>query len=143
MNKWIKIGTVLIIVGITGAVLGYKFIYNKPHPDFEKIEPSFMVEAHDLFSEFINSRSESEQKYNGTVVQISGMIDGIEESDSLVIAVFAFQDGMFGDEGIRCTMLPKFNHHESLKPGVNVQIKGFVAGYNETDVILEKCSLIK
>lgn len=143
MNKWIKIGTVLFIVGIIAAVLGYKFIYNKPHPDFENMEPAFVLNAQDFFSEFIDSRSESEQKYNGTVVQLEGVIDGIEETDSLEIVVFAFQEGMFGDEGVRCTMLPNYNNHESLQPGTFVQIKGFVAGYNETDVILEKCSVIK
>lgn len=143
MNKWIKIGIVLFIVGAIGIGLGYKFVYNKPHPDFEKIEPAFILGANELFTDFIESRQESEQKYNGTVVQLEGMIDSVEESDSLVIVVFAFHEGMFGDEGIRCTMLPKFNRHESLKTGNNVRIKGFVAGYNETDVILEKCSLIK
>ena len=144
MNKWIKIIIALFIIGIIAAGLGYKFIYNKPHRDFEKAKPDFTLEAKELYYNFKNTKSESEQKYNGTVILISGLIKSVEISDSMVIAVFAFEEGMFGDEGIRCTMLPGYNEPvKSLKPDDEVRLKGFCSGYNETDVIMEKCTLLK
>ena len=144
MNKWIKIIIALSVIGIIAAGLGYKFVYNKPHRDFEKAKPDFTLEAKELYYNFKNTRSESEQKYNGTVILISGLIKSVEISDSLVIAVFAFEEGMFGDEGIRCTMLPRYNEPvKSLKPDAEIKLKGFCSGYNETDVILEKCTLLK
>jgi len=67
----------------------------------------------------------------------------IETADSLVIAVFVFNQGDFGDEGIRCTMMKKFNDEANrLQPDGEIIVKGYCTGFNETDVILEKCSLI-
>lgn len=144
MNKWFKIIIALFIIGIIAAGLGYKFIYNKPHPDFESAKPEFTLDAKELFDNFKNSKSESDQRYNGTIVQISGLISSVETSDSLVIVVFAFEEGMFGDEGIRCTMLTGYNDNAKLlNPNDKTTIKGFCSGYNETDVILDKCTLLK
>ena len=91
-----------------------------------------------------DARQDAESKYNGRVVLLSGKLDKVEETDSLVTAVFVFNQGMFGDEGIRCSMLP--HHGSKLKSvpfGSEVSIKGYITGYNETDVILEQCSLVR
>ena len=142
MKTWVKILLILIVLGIIGAGLGYKFIYNKPHRDYEKAKADFTLPAKDLFEAYRNSKQEAEQKYNGKVIDISGKIKSVEDVDTLVIVVFAFSEGMFGDEGIRCTMLPKYKPAD-LKIMVNsvVDLKGYCTGYNDTDVILEKCSL--
>jgi hypothetical protein len=49
---------------------------------------------------------------------------------------------MFGDEGIRCAMLP--NHAQNIASfiGSDVRLKGYCTGFNETDVIMEKCSIV-
>ena len=72
-----------------------------------------------------------------------GKLSKIEASDSLVTAVFVFGQGDFGDEGIRCSMLPKYSFEAGkLQPDGEIKVKGYCTGYNETDVILEKCSII-
>lgn len=143
MNKWLKIFIGLVLIGIIAAALGYKFIYNKPHKNYEKAKTDFSITSEELFSNYQNHRQAAEQKFNGKVVEISGMLTKVETPESMTIAVFAIQEGMFGEEGIRCTMLP--SHSENLKSyeGKKVTIKGYCTGYNDTDVILEKCSLIK
>lgn len=140
MKKWHKIAALLMFTGIIGAFAGYKFVYNKPHPDYANLKADHSLEAADLFRSFRENRTEAEQKYNGEMVEVSGLIWNVERADSLAIAVFVFEEGMFGDEGIRCTMLPEFNENASLLEGRTVTIKGLCTGYNETDVILEKCS---
>ena len=50
---------------------------------------------------------------------------------------------MFGDEGIRCIMLP--NQNELMKKygtSTLITIKGYCTGYNDTDVIIEKASVV-
>ena len=134
----------LAVMGVISAGLVYQFVINKPHRDFEKARPAFIVSASDLFDSFRSDRAQAEMKFNGQVVMLTGKIDKIEVSDNLVTGVFVFDQGMFGDEGIRCTMLP--NHSSNLKAipeGSEVQLKGFLTGYNETDVILEQCSVIR
>jgi hypothetical protein len=135
---------VLFAIGLVSAGLVYRFVYNKPHRDFEKARPAYIISAAELYDSFRNMRTEAEGKYNGQVVLLNGKLDKIELSDSIVTGVFIFNQGMFGDEGIRCSMLP--GHASKLKSiaqGSEVSIKGYVTGYNDTDVIIEQCSLIR
>ena len=142
MKKWILIFVSLLILGVVGGIMGYKFIYNKPHRDFEKAKPDYSLSSEVLFSAFSNSRAEAEKTYNGKVLEIQGTISEIESFDSLTIIVFSLREGMFGDEGIRCTMLPAHNKNaESLAVGTKVTVKGYCTGFNDTDVILEKCTI--
>lgn len=143
MNKWLKIFIGLALIGIIATGLGYKFIYNKPHTNYEKAKPDFSLTCQEIFSDYQNNRSVAEQKFNGKVVEISGFLDKIETPESMTIAVFALEDGMFGDEGIRCTMLPKYSENIMSYAGKEVKLKGYCTGYNDTDVILEKCSIVK
>ena len=134
----------LFFTGIVSAGLVYQFVINKPHQDIEKAKPAYIVSATELFDSFRSERTLAEQKYNGRVVVLSGKLDKIETSDELVTGVFVFDQGLFGDEGIRCTMLPDHSSNlKSIPEGSEVQLKGFLTGYNETDVILEKCSVIR
>ena len=143
MNKWLKIIIGLVIIGILTAGLGYIFIYNKPHKDYEKAKPDYSITCQEIFSDYQNNRHVAEQKYNGKVVELSGFINKVETPESMTIAVFVLSDGIFGDEGIRCTML--LNHSENIMSyaGKEVKLKGYCTGYNDTDVILEKCSIVE
>jgi hypothetical protein len=143
MKLWIKIIIGLIVIGIIAIFLVYRFVYNKSHPDYENIEASITLNAQDLYQAYKNNTVNASAQYNGKVIALIGKLSKIESADSLVTAVFVFSQGDFGDEGIRCTMLPKFNHEANkLQPDGEIKIKGYCTGYNETDVILEKCSLI-
>jgi predicted transport protein len=143
MKMWMKIILGLLVVGIVAAFFVYKFVYNKQHPDYENIEPAFRMNAQELYDAFKTGKDVASVKYNGKVIALTGKLSKIETADSLVIAVFVFNQGDFGDEGIRCTMLKKFNEPASkLQPDGEVMVKGYCTGYNETDVVLEKCSII-
>lgn len=140
----IKIFAGLFLLGIISAGLVYKFVINKPHQDYEKARPAFILSAADLFDSFRDDRLNAEEKYNGQVVMLFGKLDKVENDGSLVTGIFVFNQGMFGDEGIRCAMLP--NHSEglaNLSQGTEIRLKGYLTGYNETDVILENCSIIQ
>ncbi|MFZ4522806.1 MAG: OB-fold protein [Bacteroidales bacterium] len=143
MKIWVKIVLGLVAVGIIALFLVYKFVYNKQHPDYENIEPAFTMTAQDLFQAFKTNKDASSAKYNGKMIALTGKLSKIEAADSLVTAVFVFSQGDFGDEGIRCTVLKKFNDAaDKLQPDGEVKLKGYCTGYNETDVILDKCSII-
>lgn len=142
MKKLIKIGTALALLGIIAVVYVWFFVYNKPHRDYEKAEADYHVSAETCFNQYASGSDESRQ-YLGKVLQVEGIPSSIESTDSTVIVVFAFNSGMFGDEGIRCTMLP--NHHDQARKidlSENISIKGHCTGYNGTDVILDQCSLV-
>ncbi len=143
MKTWVKIVVGLVVVGLIAMLLVYKFVYNKQHPDYEKAEAAFTVSARELYQAYKSNKAAASAKYNGKVIAITGNLSKVETVDSLVTAVFVFNQGDFGDEGIRCTMLHKFNDAANkLQPDGEVKVKGYCTGYNETDLILEKCSII-
>lgn len=143
MKTWVKIILSLFVVGIIASVWFYVHVYNKSHPDYEKMKPDYTLPASELYNSFKANTTESETKYNGKVVAVNGTLTKVESNDSLVIAVFVFNQGIFGDEGIRCTMLPKFNEEaKKLQPNNVYKIKGYCTGY-DTDVNIEYCSIIK
>lgn len=142
-KKIIIILASMAIFGVLSAALIFRFVINKPHVNYEKARPAYIITAQELFDSFRNDRQVAEQKYNGTVVLLNGVIDKVEVANDQVTGVFIFDQGMFGDEGIRCTMLPAHSSTlKSISEGTEVRLKGFLAGYNETDVILEQCSVI-
>jgi hypothetical protein len=142
MKKWIIILAGIIIAGIAGLAVIFFFFYNKPHPDYEKMDAAYSLKASELYQAFTTGRQEAEKKFNGQVVEISGIPAKLEDTDSLVVAVFVFNQGMFGDEGIRCTLLPGAHAKaRGMSPATEVKIKGYCTGFNDTDVILEQCSI--
>jgi hypothetical protein len=143
MNKWLKIFIGLSLLGLLTAAAVYFFVYNKPHVNYEKAKPQHTLSAEVLYYSFVQDEEAAQQIYNGTVVQFDGRLDDIEVSGEMVIAMFSFGEGMFGAEGVRCTMLE--NHALALQeilPGTEITLKGFCAGYNGTDVIIENCSIV-
>jgi hypothetical protein len=144
MKIWIKILLGFFAAIFLVVVLIYKFYINKPHPDYAKEIPVFTLKADELYNEFKNNQKQAEAKYNGKIIEINGKIKNIETKDSLIIVVFSFSSDEFGDEGIRCTLLDEFKDKVSkVKENEYLAVKGLCTGYNSTDVILEKCSLIK
>ena len=109
MKTWLKILIALFVLGIIAIILVYVFIYNKPHPDFEKMKPAYSMNAADLYNAFLSDSKGSDARYSGKVIEINGKVDRVESNDSTVVAVFVFNQGIFGDEGIRCFMLKKYN----------------------------------
>ena len=139
MKKLLKIVGILAIIGILAAAYGWFFVYNKPHENYEKAKPEAVLTATDCFESFTSNGG----KLTGQVLQLEGVPSYVEEQDSMVIVVFVYNEGMFGDEGIRCTMLD--NHSQkalALNLSNTVDIKGLCTGYNGTDVILEHCSFV-
>ena len=144
MSKIIKILIGLAIVGILTAVYVWFFVYNKPHMDVAHAKADFSQPAGQLYSEFKQNKEATSAKYNGKVLEISGQLSKIEEADTLMTAVFVFEQGMFGDQGVRCALLPdQFEKAKSMKADSPVTVKGYCTGFNDTDVILEKVSFVE
>ena len=142
MKKLVKIIGVLAVLGVLAAGYIWFFVYNKPHRDFEKAKADYSLSSEECYQHFA-AGSDVEHGYTGKVLEISGNPSLVESNDSMVVLAFVFNEGMFGDEGIRCTMLPDYNEQTlALNMDKDVTVKGFCSGYNGTDVVLEKCSII-
>jgi hypothetical protein len=144
MKIWIKVIFILLLLGIIAGILGYFFVYNKPHKDVEKAKPDFILTAAHLYKSFTVDQEKAANIYNGMVLQITGELGSKEDLGEMVVLTYIFDEGLFGPEGVRCTMLPQFHKSSlSLKAGDTVVIKGLCKGFTGTDVILDKCSILQ
>ncbi len=134
--------TVLLI--LLAAILIYGYLqYKKTHPDYKKMKSEISVTAEKLFYDYRNNTSKSDSLYLGKMIEVEGVINDVEKIDSTVIVAFVFDHGIFGDEGVRCSFIPRsIDDITQFQPSANIKLKGLCQGYNETDVILEKCSII-
>lgn len=139
MKKFKRILGILFALGILSAAYIWFFVYNKPHRNFEKAKADVTLSARQCYNEFTQKKIH----YGGKVLEIYGVPSSVQKSDSLVVVVFAFKKGMFGNNGIRCTMLAD-NQKKALALSTSdtAYIKGFCDGYNGSDVILEDCSIV-
>lgn len=144
MKRWMKILGALILIGILAALYVWFFVYNKPHRDYEAAEPDHIMAADEMYFSYVQDKLLADSLYTGMVMQVYGPLSKVEDLDSIAVAIFVYGEGMFGDEGIRCISLP--HHRETIlgyNPGDMITIKGYCTGYNDTDVIMEKCSVIE
>jgi hypothetical protein len=143
-KKLFIIGGSLAGIGLIAGLIVYFFVFNKPHRNYAEATPDFDLKAAALFEEFRTNPQLTSAKYNGKVLSVTGELNAVEQTDSLTIAVFGFEEGMFGSEGVRCTMIPELaGEVVKIAPGTLISLKGLCTGYNDTDVILEHCSLEK
>lgn len=143
MKKWHMVLIGLVLAGITAAAAVYFLVYNKSHPDYERAKPEFVISAEALYFSFADDEVAANSKFTGKVVAIDGQVAEVEQLDDMVVVSFVFDEGLFGREGVRCTMLEGYYQEAlNLVPGENVEIKGLCAGFTGSDVILEHCSFL-
>ena len=143
LNKKILILAIVVLVVLFAAPAVYFSVF-KGHPDYKKLKAEYTLESKQLYDAFKKDSKTSSTMYNGKMIELNGAITKVEASDTMVTLVFAFTQGMFGDEGIRCKVLPSdIGKAKLIKAGAVINIKGLCQGFNDTDVVLEKCSLIQ
>jgi len=143
MKKILIILAALIVIGAGAGFIVYKYVYNKPHPDYVKKEADMKIKAKRLWTDYSMNKDIADGRYTGKVIEIDGGIMNVELAGNTVIVVFAYRRGDFGDEGIRVTMLPEFAEAaKRINPFKPVTIKGLCTGYNGQDVIMENGSII-
>ncbi len=145
MKNLLRIALILAGLGLITAALVWKFYVNKPHEDIENTTPAYSMSAEQLWKAYTSDMKTADSLYNGKVIELSGVMNRTDKSDSLVYAVFVMEiDSMFGDKSVRCEMLQKFaDETAQLSPDVPVKIKGFCTGFDGTDIKFNKSVIIK
>ncbi|MDP3463509.1 MAG: hypothetical protein Q8S18_12025 [Bacteroidales bacterium] len=144
MKKWMKILGILAALGVAGAIVGYVFVYNKSHPDYEKKTAKYVVSAEELFFAFKKDEMATSNQFNGQLIEITGIMNEVEATDESRIVYMVLGEGMFGNEGVRISMMASQNEAcDALSVGKQITVKGLCVGYNETDVIIQHGTLTK
>ena len=143
MKIWQRVTLILVLTGIAVAATLFLLVYNKSHPDYERKEPERVISVEALYSAFVVDEVTANTEFIGKVIAVNGQVAEVEQLDDMVIVAFVIEQGVFGGEGVRCTMLE--GHHAralDLSRGEKVEIKGLCAGFTGSDVILEHCSFL-
>jgi len=145
MKKIVIVLGVLAVIGIIAAALVWKFYVNKPHDDIEKMDPAYSLSTEEIWKQFNVEYKTADSLYTGKVIQLSGTVSRVDKNDTIVSVIFVMAaDEMFGDKTISCQMYKRHNEEaQTIAPGTLLKIKGFCTGYNDTDLIFNKCSIIK
>lgn len=152
-KKVIRIGLVLLMVGlIAGGSVAF-YMFNMPHRDVQASVVDYEIGANALVSEYLEDAQMANQKYLGDdgesrILAVSGTVHSINtDMNNQRVVLLKGEDA---GAGVSCTFMQSTNANaKKLKDGDEVTIKGVIrsgAGYDEDlglyeDVIMEKCDL--
>lgn len=143
MNTLKKIAIALLLLGLLAGAYTWFFVYNKPHADYAQMDPVAEMTAEACYSAFASSDTIAQQ-WLGQVIQLNGTVSAMDQVDSTWIYIIVInKEGMFGPEGIRCSMKHDDQNWSQQNLPAELTIKGYCTGFNDTDVILEQCIIIK
>lgn len=133
MKKGIVVLSVIVL-----AVAAYGFyLFNKKTESLQHVAPDFTVTADALFSDFDSNESVALKKYEGKIIQVTGKVIMVSQTDSISNVLLYAEDAMLG--GINCS----FNSLEDVvKKDERLTIKGQCQGFI-TSVILNNCTILK
>jgi hypothetical protein len=134
---------IVIVIGLVAAAIGgfvaYK-MWNKPHADASEME-GIKVTAIDLYKAFETNEQQANTIYVGKVLEISGAVAEIENTDSIARVIFSVPDATFGS--VRVSIDKRhLDDVKSLSPSQNIVIKGFCSGFL-TDVEIKDGVVMK
>lgn len=133
-----KILIIALFIGIPAFFLAV-YLYTKPVKELTKVSPDFVLKASELYEEFSLDENTATEKYVSKVLQVTGILAGIQENNNGSTSLFLLDELM----GINCSLdsaysVRKKDLIQTLKTGRNITIKGKCNGML-TDVQLSSC----
>ena len=144
MKKLFKIGLILFGIGIFAAGGTYMYVFHKPHRNVAKEKPAYVLDAEELYTEFVTDEEISYEKYGDQVLQITGNV--VEVNVLQNTASIVYLDPV---DGINCsfdslTVVKSGSELSQIQAGDRVTVKGKCDGYDFImGVVLTRCVLIE
>jgi hypothetical protein len=145
MRKAIFIG-LLVIILIIGAAVYY--VFNKPHRNVVKEEPSFSLSSDQLLADYSNDTVSANKKYLDKVIQLKGKVsDIVTDQKGGVVIVLNDGKSMFG---ITCTISDNSKEAgKKFQKGAEISLKGICTGgtvdpdFGGAAVTMNKCEILQ
>jgi len=131
-----KIVVSILVLLCIGLVYGF-YLYNKKTPSLENEKPDYTLTADELYTNFSTDEASAMEKYEGKILQVSGKVLMLTQTDSISNVVLNAEDALFGSVNCSFSTLK-----ETLQKKENIVVKGQCQGYL-TNVILNNCVLVK
>ena len=133
-----KIFLSLGIMSIAGAAFGF-YLFNKPHQSIADVKPDFQLDSKSIIGEFENNENAANKKFNGKVIEISGVVSEKSKDEKGKLNVTLEGEDL---AGIGCVFDPlSMSKAGNLAEGQKVKIKGVCTGIL-MDVVMVDCVVV-
>jgi len=112
--------SVVILSGLAGWAF---YEYQKPHTGAGDKTTDVKIDAVSLYQEFSKNETAANGKYLDKIIEVTGTIDDIQETNGALVITLNANQPM---GGISCKMF--FANNNSFKKGQQITIKGKCAG---------------
>jgi hypothetical protein len=135
----------LALVIIAGIIYIYRE-YNRTNTNVANESAAYTVEANKLIKEFMENDSLANKKYVGKIISVKGNVKDINQDGNGYYTLSLGESGSLSS--IRCSIDSIYSETaKSVKPGMNVQVKGNCTGYNQDellglDIIFNRCLIV-
>ncbi|MCF8238399.1 MAG: OB-fold putative lipoprotein [Saprospiraceae bacterium] len=131
MKKWIFL--ILAIGLVAGLAIGY-YMYNEPLEGMDSQEAEITISAKDLYASFDTDEANANATFLGKVVEVSGEIQTISDTEEGQPSILLDAGGMMG--GVICRLDQGITG--SFSVGQNITFRGECTG-KLMDVELARC----
>ncbi|MBW6489947.1 MAG: OB-fold putative lipoprotein [Lentimicrobium sp.] len=153
-KKIVKIGAILLIVGLLIGLSTAYYMFNKPHRDTQSAKTDFTVTSTQIVQEYLENNAAANEKYlsddgDSKILEITGTVNNISEDfNGLVVILLKSENDK---AGVSCSFTEETNDRaKTLRIGQTVTIKGVIrsgAAYDEDlemyeNVIVEKSNVL-
>ncbi len=153
-KKILKIGAILLVVGLlTGSGVVY-YMLNKPHRDIQSAKTDYTVTSTQIVKEYLENNSAANEKYlsddgDSKILEITGTVSKISEDFNGLAVVLLKNEN--DQAGVNCSFTEETNQRaKTLSIGQTATIKGVIrsgASYDEDlemyeNVIVEKSNIL-
>lgn len=154
MKKPIKIGIIILAVGVLVVGGVGLYLFNMPHRNIQSTKTDFEITAASLVAEYLANPEEANAKYldaegESKILEVTGEVAIVTEDFNKNIVVLLKSSGQ--EAGVSCTFLSTTGPiQNSITKGKQIKVKGVIrsgASY-DTDlgfyenVIMDKCDLV-
>jgi hypothetical protein len=139
MRSWKKIIMAVLVLAFAGAGYGW-YQYQKAPPDIRQEKSGVEIAAVELLKAFQQDETAASTKYVDKVLIVSGAVTGVQTDSSGQATVTLQTNDLLA--AVTCSFYQDDEGAKKIKTGTTARIKGVCTGML-TDVVLNKCSLVK
>lgn len=141
---------IVLLLGILAIIYGY-IEFNRKNSSISNEQPDYILNTNELLEAFNTNEEAATKKYNGKILQVTGMIKSAEKKpdNGLMIVLGDHSSSSSVQCSIDSSSVPEASKRISLNQVIH--IKGICTGYLAddsglgigSDVILNRCVIVK
>jgi hypothetical protein len=126
-----------VIVIIVAVFFMWKWVFRQADSSVASKKAEVEISAPALIKAFETNENLANQKYNGKILSVSGIISDVKEDPQFISVYLKDTDAT---SGVMCSFNKGVVKLKEFKPGEKVKLKGICTGYL-MDAVLNKCAL--